>query len=373
MLGGHPQGLACAERELGLESWAVALESNFFDYIVDETLFANNDNLLIRGFKRWQLLARALKDFDIIHFNFGQSIMPHWFPDDAPRPASFSPVLWKIYQFYSRLVELRDLPLLKKSGKGIVVTYQGDDARQGDFCRTKFEIHFANEVEPGYYTTQMDAHRRQRIRKFSRYADRIYALNPDLLYVLPPRAQFMPYAHIDLRDWSVINKASPDVPVVVHAPSHRGVKGTRYVLDAVARLQAEGVKLEFILVEGMAHAEAKRIYQRADLLIDQLLAGWYGGLAVEFMALGKPVICYIREDDLKFIPAQMRQALPIINATPDTLYNVLKQWLTIHKSDLPALGKESRVYVERWHDPLKIAASLKVEYEKIMNEKNNQR
>jgi hypothetical protein len=41
-----------------------------------------------------------------------------------------------------------------------------------------------------------------------------------------------------------------------------------------------------------------------------LFAGWYGGLAVELMALGKPVLAYIREEDLSFVDPQMRYELP---------------------------------------------------------------
>jgi glycosyltransferase involved in cell wall biosynthesis len=122
-------------------------------------------------------------------------------------------------------------------------------------------------------------------------------------------------------------------------------------------------------VEGLANAEAKKLYQQADLLIDQLLIGWYGGLAVELMALGKPVICYLREDDLKFIPNAMREELPIINAEPGTIYTVLKEWLTTRRQELPEWGRRSRCYVEQWHDPLQIAAYLKQEYVQIMEEK----
>ena len=87
------------------------------------------------------------------------------------------------------------------------------------------------------------------------------------------------------------------------------------------------------------------------------------------MALGKPVICYIREDDLKFIPPQMREDLPVINATPTNIYEVLKEWLTVRRKELPALGNRSRAYVEKWHDPLKIAAQLKADYESILARK----
>jgi glycosyltransferase involved in cell wall biosynthesis len=135
----------------------------------------------------------------------------------------------------------------------------------------------------------------------------------------------------------------------------------------VQRLQAQdGLDFEFHLVEGLSHDHAERLYRRADLLVDQVLVGWYGGLAVEFMALGKPVVCYLREEDLRFIPAQMRRDMPIIQSTPATLYAVLKEWLTTRRERLQEVGQRSRAYVEQWHDPRKIAAHLKGEYEAIL-------
>lgn len=368
-VGGNPQGLARVERSLGLASKAVIYRPNYLRYATDEVLLPNGGGPLKLALKRWQLLLRALREFDIIHFNFGQSFMPSQvFADSVPGQAPFKQ--WA-YQLYTQLVELRDLPLLKKAGKGIVVTYQGDDARQGDYLRQHFAINIANEVEATYYSPRTDQHKRWRIAQFAAYADRIFALNPDLLHVLPAQAQFLPYAHIDLNEWQPVRaqRATPEVPVVVHAPSHRGVKGTRFVLEAVARLQTEGVAFEFILVEGLSNAEARQVYERADLLVDQLLAGWYGGLAVELMALGKPVICYLREEDLTFIPAPMRSALPLINATPATIYETLKLWLTERKGDLAGVGQRSRAYVQSWHNQQTIATRLKAEYEAIMQAK----
>jgi glycosyltransferase involved in cell wall biosynthesis len=153
--------------------------------------------------------------------------------------------------------------------------------------------------------------------------------------------------------------------VVLHAPSRREVKGTRFVLEAIARLQATGVPCELVLVEGRSHAEACRLYARADLLVDQLLVGWYGAVAVELMALGKPVVCYIREEDLERVPPHMRQDLPVINATPATIYKVLRRCLTTDRHALSELGRRGRSYVEKWHDPRQIAARLKGDYEQI--------
>lgn len=364
--GGNPQGLARAERAIGLQSWSILAQQHLFQYQADEVLLGAGENRLKLELKRWPIVWRALRAFDILHFNSGQSLMPQ--PVITKVDRFSSRWLW-VYQWYTRSIEQRDLPLLKRAGKGIVVTYQGDDARQEDYCRTHFAITAATEVETGYYSAPSDEHKRTRIARFAQYADRIYALNPDLLHVLPPQARFLPYAHIDLHEWQPVARVVNDVPVVLHAPSHRGVKGTRFILAAIQRLQDEGVPLEFILVEGMSHADARKLYEKADLLIDQLLIGWYGGLAVELMALGKPVICYLRQDDLKFIPEAMRANLPIINAEPGDIYEVLKAWLTTRRYALPELGHRSRCYVERWHDPLRIAGYLKEEYTQIMQAK----
>ena len=69
-------------------------------------------------------------------------------------------------------------------------------------------------------------------------------------------------------------------------------------MEAADRLQREGVPFDLELIENLPNAEATRRYRDADLVVDQLLAGWYGGFAVEAMALGKPVIAYLRESDL---------------------------------------------------------------------------
>lgn len=379
MVGGNPQTLARAEREIGLESWAVSFYQSRIGYETDEVLWKEGDHPIICEAKRFWLLWRAIRDFDIIHFNFGQSIFPHQIDFNPHSQNKLSAwihnsygkyPLWiqKAYNIYARVFELHDLYLLKKAGKGIVVTYQGNDARQSNFFRANFEIHPGDEVEHGYYSEKSDLRKRYRIDQFARFADRIYALNPDLLHVLPRRAQFLPYSNVDLREWHMREWGVSDsmAPVVIHAPSHHGVKGTKYVLDTISKLKSDGIRFEFVLVDGIPHAEARPMYERAHLLIDQLLIGWYGGLAVEFMALGRPVMCYIRESDLQFIPKQMREDLPVIKVTPNTLYNEIKIWLTVRLPDLRKLGWRSRSYVERWHDPLKIAAYLKKEYEAIM-------
>ena len=248
------------------------------------------------------------------------------------------------------------------------MTYQGDDARQGDspkrISKSQLRMRWMPAITPLKRTQPSDG-----ILPTSRHADQIYALNPDLLHVLPTQAQFFPYGSLDLQVWKPVLPFPNEHFTILHAPRHRQAKGTHYIIEAVNRLIAEGFDIEFILVENMSHDEVQRVYERADLLIDQVLAGWYGGLAVELMALGKPVVCYLREGDLGFIPAAMRSELPIIPATPATLYDTLKLWLGEKRSELVVRGRQGRAYVERWHDPLKLAQELRDSYEQIMRRK----
>jgi glycosyltransferase involved in cell wall biosynthesis len=206
-----------------------------------------------------------------------------------------------------------------------------------------------------------DDHKRRRIERWEQHADLIYSLNPDLLHVLPSRARFLPYASVDPRRWQPV-VSSNDVPLVVHAPTHAGIKGTRFVVESVERLREQGVRFEFALIQGMTREEARQTYERADIVVDQLLLGWYGGLAVEAMALGKPVIAYIRREDLRFVPDGLSAELPVISAEPTTVYDVLFDLITAGRERREEIGLRSRAFAERWHDPVRIAREVADDY-----------
>ena len=88
---------------------------------------------------------------------------------------------------------------------------------------------------------------------------------------------------------------------------------------------------------------------------------WDGGFAVEVMAMGKPVVAYMREEDFDVIPKAMRQELPIINANPDNIYTVLEN--AIQQRYLwPVWGQQSQNFVRKWHNPLTIAKAMTAAY-----------
>src|SRR5690606_27741113 len=116
-----------------------------------------------------------------------------------------------------------------------------------------------------------------------------------------------------------LNMSPSDEVLIVHAPTQREFKGTDEINLAIEKLQRDIPSVKYQLVEGVSHAEALQLYRQADIVIDQVLCGAYGNLSVEGMALGKPVVCYIRPDLVSKYPPE----LPIVSANPDTLYDVL--------------------------------------------------
>jgi glycosyltransferase involved in cell wall biosynthesis len=371
-VGGHPQGLSRAERLLGHNSVAISLYQNYIGYNTDVVLHDPTHSALRIFRDRLNLLRRLCAEPEVVHFNFGSSLLPNRSPCKPKDPflKRFQKIVYNTTAGY--FCELLDLKLIARANKVVAVTFQGDDARQGDYCRANFPIHFAHEVDKGYYSDKDDRWKRKRIEVFDRHADIIYALNPDLMHVLPKRTKFLPYANIDPKKIEPVglHSNSREILHIVHAPTHRQVKGTSYIIDALNRLKAEGLPFRYTLVEGLSHTEAMEIYRTADILVDQLLAGFYGGLAVEAMCMGIPVVAYIRKEDLKFVPEKMRESMPIISASPNDIYSVLKRLLTGPKEYLVRMGIASRRYAERWHDPDQVALETTSDYRRALAQKS---
>ena len=109
--------------------------------------------------------------------------------------------------------------------------------------------------------------------------------------------RWVPEAHVvppglRLGDYTPVPPSDNPRPLVVHAPSNREKKGTRYVIEACERLP-----VDLDIVEGVRHDEARERYARADIVVDQLNAGWHGVFALEAMALGKPVVAHLDPRD----------------------------------------------------------------------------
>jgi glycosyltransferase involved in cell wall biosynthesis len=148
-------------------------------------------------------------------------------------------------------------------------------------------------------------------------------------------------------------------PLVVHAPSLAIQKGTPAVLATIAQLQPR-YRFEFQLVENTPHHQALDIYRRADIIIDQLTIGTHGLLAVEGMALAKPVVCFIDPAWRSGYPAE----LPLVSAGADSLTEQLATLLG-DGAQRRRLGEAGRAYVERYHDARVVAEALRGLYARL--------
>jgi hypothetical protein len=172
-----------------------------------------------------------------------------------------------------------------------------------------------------------------------------------------PEATVIPPG-IDLSTIAPVPPRERKRPVVVHAPSSRRRKGTEHVVAA-----CEALDVDLRIVEGLRHDEAFAHYREADIVVDQLNAGWYGVLAIECLALGKPVLTYLFDDARTWTEEAFGIEVPLVDVTADTLQARLGELVDAGPAEWRRVGDASRAYVERVHDVERVADSLIELYE----------
>jgi hypothetical protein len=355
-IGNQPWVLSRAERNLGLMSDLVVATGSWLDYPADRFLFTHDkgpsgasswaSSRASSWASSWADKVRraafgleASGTYDVLHYYFGQSYIH--------RPGQRETVL-----------NFADLRLARARGKRIFMTLQGCDVRLAGDSHAAHAVTMCKPEGCRFFSgcvTHQDHVRRAMIAHILPLCDRVFVLNPDLKRHAPA-ATFLPYANVDIAATALALPRATGRPLVLHAPTDPLIKGSADIETALGVLAGE-FDFDYQKITGKPHAEAMQLYARADLVIDQVLAGWYGGFAVELMAMGKPVAAYIRSEDLPVVPPRMAAELPILRIDPRTLVDDLRQILR-RRAEWPAMGRASRAFVERWHDPAKVAAAL---------------
>jgi glycosyltransferase involved in cell wall biosynthesis len=243
--------------------------------------------LLRRPAKQWLAFAELLPRTDVFHFVFGLTLVP----------------------------QSLQYPILRALGKRSVMHYLGSDIR-------------------GKTPEELSSGRKAGARIVGSW-DAIRWV-PDAT-VIPPGV-----------DLAAITPAPPKDrarPVVVHAPSSRRRKGTEHVVAA-----CEGLDVDLRIVEGLRHDEALELYRDADIVVDQLNAGWYGLLAIECLALGKPVVTFLHDEARLRTEEAYGIEVPLVSVTADTLRDRLAKLVDAGPTEWRRLGEASRAYAERVHD-----------------------
>jgi glycosyltransferase involved in cell wall biosynthesis len=265
--------------------------------------------------------------FDIFHFYFGTSLLP--------------------FQI--------DLPFYRLFGKKVVMEYLGSDVQE--YQRSIDQ--YGKFTNVGFYYKDGPKHDQRILKRRAfekKYIDLELVCAPYLSEFVPG-SQVLPLA-LDLSIYEAYPLDTEEPIRILHAPTHRGNKGSDFIIDAVEKLKDEGESIELILVENLKHSEIIEEYKKCHLFIDQVAGGWYGTASIEAMACAKPVICFFREDYLKHI--DYGDQIPIINANIETIYDVLKETLA-NKHTLRSTGLASRNFVLKVHD-LKKVTDLLIEF-----------
>ena len=316
--------LAKAQRGLGHHATSICLPDNGFGFRPDFILGGGSDIAppkRVRDFWSMDFL-----DFDIYHFYYDTSFLGQ---------------------------SLFDVSILRALGKRVFLTLLGCDVRDRTQNLRK-PLSVCHECSPIGCSAN-----RLKLIEVSKQVEQSFVTTPDLLEVVP-HATYLPLP-VDLdaterRGYTTRSSASKSFRVL-HAPTDTGKKGTRFVVDAVGRLQLGGLDIELVMPGRLAQSALHILAQTCDVAVDQLTAGVYGTFAAEMMAAGIPVIAHIDDAYLEHYPAN----LPIIKATPTTLFAVLRDLAT--NTTLLARGQIGRSWATSEHSALAVARKLNAFYD----------
>jgi len=287
---------------------------------------------LWRGVRwRWKLV-RAMVWADVIHWHWGDTT---WGEIDLRIAARLRKP--RLVEFWGD--DLRDPALASRDNPFLAELYRSQSGPT-DFGSTAtqkmFRKHGFAYLVPGY--------------ELADYVDRS---------IFPGFYQTRPRVLLDDYTPSFPDPARSK-PVLAHAPSNKAKKGTEAVLAALEQLKPNH-NFEFKLIHGMPRSEALQTVATADVFLDQFTIGAEGLAALEAMALGKPVVCFIKES----LRSRYPEACPIVVSDQNNLAPTLAK-LIENGPRRRALGIEGRKYIERYHSANEVARELVKVYEHLM-------
>lgn len=142
--------------------------------------------------------------------------------------------------------------------------------------------------------------------------------------------------------------------VVFHGIIRPEAKGTKYIVEAMDRLQEKYPdKVECIAKGGMPLNEYLPLLHRTNILIDQTYAGSSGMNALYALAMGKVLLGGNEpENSVEYNYPE----IPIVNIIADSnqIFAALEK-LILNPSEIIRLSRVGREYVERVHDSKRVA------------------
>jgi glycosyltransferase involved in cell wall biosynthesis len=306
-------------REAGIDAISVSYPDAYKRLIDIELLHGGNTvQKIFRHSWNWIRRIYWFFRYNTFHFYYGTSLFP----------------------------KQMDLPLYRFFGKKVIMEYLGYDVQLYQKSIDKYLITNVASYKPHEESIRADSSKIARLRHETKYVDLQLVCEPGYSEFVE-NSRVLPLA-IDVSKIPFCPKnGQGEIIEIMHAPTHRGNKGTSFIQKAIDELLNDGYKINFTIVENVSHEELMERYKECDIFIDQVLGGWYGTAAIEAMAIGRPTICFLREEYYTYIDYGSK--IPIINANPFSLYSELKSIIN-HRENLKEIGIQSRQFVEEVHN-----------------------
>lgn len=248
------------------------------------------------------------------------------------------------------LNQAKEIPILNFFRKKTMIIYTGCDVRMPEVV-SKYRWNPCRNC-PQDYKDQVGCNitiKKGRIRREERQF--LHCVSPDECagFIAKPYHSILFPVDLDKISSIAATSGKKRKLKILHAPSNKDYKGTIHIIKAIEKLRAQ-FDFEFRLVQNVSIEELHNEICDSDFVIDQMLSGFYGLFAIESMALGKPVVCFIRED---LVSSEM----PIINADPDTIFQIL-EWVLKSPDILQSISIRSIQYAHEMHSAKNICAKL---------------
>lgn len=261
-----------------------------------------------------------------------------------------------------------EVQILHLAGKKVVVMPYGSDVAAPSFIQSMV---FRQGLMMSY--PHLGVHQ-QRTLSWIEYFSR----NADFIVGCIFHSETMPrwdlltthYYPIDTDVWKTTSTEStnnlPRKTVrVVHAPNHRGLKGSEFFIAACRELQEEGCPITLRLLEGVPNSEVKRAMAEADVIAEQFVHG-YGLTAIEGMSLGKAVMSNL-SDDHYYRVHRLYTGLnecPIVNTPVEQIKENLRM-LATQPEYVDRLSEAGRDYVLKFHSYAAVSAMWERIYARV--------
>lgn len=246
---------------------------------------------------------------------------------------------------------LDDLRALRSVGIRLAVVFHGSDIRlPSEHAQMYADSPFVDAGDE--YVARLEQSVLAQRVALQDFDGPVFVSTPDLLDFMP-EATWLPLA-VDVAPFEQASQSRPaalerSLPVVVHAPSNPRLKGTESIEAALTAL-AEAHLIDYRRLSGVPHAQMADFIADADVVVDQVVLGNPGVLAVEAMAAGRVVVAHLAE------PVRLRmaerdpesQAPPIVEATPDTLRSVV-EGIVADRSGYAEMAAQAQGWARRNH------------------------